>query len=162
MPFTPEELAAIRAADEEIERDFELTEEERAFGFQLDWEARTSRLSESQQKTAARDRKRYLAKRDKYLRRLKDWCKANPDRVAAANRAYRESHREQLKERDARYYQANRDKRLAQGREYRKAHREEILAKQRAYREAHKEEINARDRKRHAKKRAEKAKQKGE
>ena len=58
-------------------------------------------------------------------------------------RAYRESHRQQIREANKRYREANKDVIRERQRAYRQSHREEIRAKARVYREANKQRINA-------------------
>ena len=132
MPFTPEELAAMAEADEEIDEGFELSDEEASYGNQLDWEARTSRLDPRQQKMAVRRRARYLANQKEDLQKLKDWCRLNPDRVAAAKQAWMEAHQLELKEYWVRYYQTYREEILAKGKIYRESHKDEIRARRKA------------------------------
>ena len=80
MSFTPEELAAMAAADAEIEAEFFLTNEEAAA-------------------SSARDREaRYLAM-DK-----------RGQAVAERQRRYREANKEAVAERNRRYYEANKEK----------------------------------------------------
>ena len=80
MPFTPEELAAMAAADAEIEAEFFLTNEEAAA-------------------SSARDREaRYLAM-DK-----------RGQAVAERQRRYREANKEAVAEYHRRYYEANKAK----------------------------------------------------
>ena len=72
MAFTPEELEAMRLADEEIEREFSLSVDDIAASDELDRAALYDRKSEKERKVAAR-RKAYQ--------------EANKDKVAAQKKA---------------------------------------------------------------------------
>ena len=78
--FTAEELAAMRLADEEIEREFHWTNEE---------------LEESRK----RDRESVFDRKD-----------VAAQKVAARQKAYREANREKVAEYQKAYYEANREK----------------------------------------------------
>lgn len=78
--FTTEELAAMRLADEEIDREFRLTNEE--------LEASRKRDRES-----TLDQKDFAAQK-----------------IAAQQKAYREANREKVAEYQKAYYEANREK----------------------------------------------------
>ena len=105
MPWTAEELEEMRRADEEIERDFALTQDDLVRSGALDRDAVLQRMDNRAASIAAQKRA---------------WYEANRDKVAAQQRAYRE---------------ANRDKVAAQQRAYREANRDKVAAQQRAYRE---------------------------
>lgn len=77
MPFTEEELEAMRRADEEIEREFMITAEEREEGNRRD---RLSKMENSSGREA----------------RQRAWYEANREKVAAQQRAYREANREKV------------------------------------------------------------------
>ena len=72
LAFTPEELEAMRLADEEIEREFSLSVDDIAASNELDRSALYDRKSEKERKVAAR-RKAYQ--------------EANKDKVAAQKKA---------------------------------------------------------------------------
>lgn len=93
MPFTPEELAAMAAADAEIESSFILTPEELALGRELDREITLEMMD---------PRKR---------------------RIAQNERAYREAHREEIAQNKRAYYEAHKEKLKAYQREYHKRKR---------------------------------------
>ena len=59
MPFTPEELAEMAAADAEIERSFRITSEERRRSLELDAEGRRDALIGTDRYRSAAARKDY-------------------------------------------------------------------------------------------------------
>ena len=78
MPFTEEELEAMRRADEEIEREFMITSEEREEGNRRD------RLSKMENSSGREAQKRA-------------WYEANREKVAAQQRAWYEANRKRMK-----------------------------------------------------------------
>ena len=84
LAFTPEELEAMRLADEEIERDFRWTNEELEASRKRDRESIFDRKDVAAQKVAAQKKAYYEANREK---------------VAAQQKAYREANREKINER---------------------------------------------------------------
>ena len=72
LAFTPEELEAMRLADEEIEREFSLSVDDIAASNELDRAALYDRKSEKERKVAAQN---------------KAYRKANKDKVAARRKA---------------------------------------------------------------------------
>ena len=78
MPFTPEELAEMAAADAEIEENFRLTNEDLALARELDRETVLAGMLPEKR------------------------------RVAEYQKAYREANREKVAERNKAYYEANR------------------------------------------------------
>ena len=78
MTWTAEELEEMRQADEEIERDFALTQEDLVRSRAMDREAALQRMDNRAASIAAKNRA---------------WYAANRDKVAAKNRAYREANR---------------------------------------------------------------------
>ena len=95
MSFTPEELAAMAAADAEIEAEFFLTNEEAAASSARDREARYLAMDKRGQAVAERKRRYY---------------EANKEAVAERQRRYREANKEAVAERQRRYYEANKEK----------------------------------------------------
>lgn len=95
MPFTPEELAAMAAADAEIEAEFFLTNEEAAASTARDREARYLAMDKQGQAAAEYQRRYY---------------EANKEAVAERNRRYYEANKEALAEYKRRYYEANKEK----------------------------------------------------
>lgn len=94
--FTPEELEELRRADQEIEENFQITQEE---------------INQSRK----RDRESDLESLDHHQRK-----------IAAYNAAYREANREKIAAQKAAYREANREKINAYQREYRRRRRDEI------------------------------------
>ena len=92
--FTEEELEELRKADEELENEFSLTQEDLNFSRRMDREAILDRLD---------NRGR---------------------RIAAQQAAYREANREKIAAQKAAYYEANREKYNAYMREYLRKRRE--------------------------------------
>ena len=95
MSFTPEELAAMAAADAEIEAEFFLTNEEAAASSARDREARYLAMDKRGQALA------------EYQRRYRE---ANKEALAEYQRRYREANKEAVAERKRRYYEANKEK----------------------------------------------------
>ena len=111
MPFTPEELEAMRRADEEIERKFAeegANQAERELSLELDKAAAVQARDHRQQRTFKRSER------------------------------FRLAHPEQLKAIKAAYYKGHREELLQKAKAYQAAHREEILAKRAAYRKKEK------------------------
>ena len=79
MPFTPEELAEMAAADAEIEASFRLEQEDLERARELDREAHFEALPYEKRKVAAQQ---------------KAYREANREKVAAQQKAYREANRE--------------------------------------------------------------------
>lgn len=90
--FTAEELEEMRLADEEIEREFRLTNEDLARAREMD-------------KAAVFDRKDAAA--HNVATQKKAWYEANRDKVAARQKAYREANREKINEKSRRKYHEN-------------------------------------------------------
>lgn len=81
--FTAEELEEMRRADEEIEANFRLTNEDIRRSRELDENAKFDRKSNKQQKIAENKRAYYEANREK---------------IAENQRAYREANRKKINE----------------------------------------------------------------
>ena len=111
----------MRRADEEIERDFALTQDDLDRSRALDRDAVLQKMDRRMAHIAVQQRAWYEANRDKVAAQKRAWYEANRDKVAAQQRAYRE---------------ANRDKVAAQKRAWYEANRDKVAAKQLAYREA--------------------------
>ena len=69
--FTAEELAAMRLADEEIEREFSLSVDDIAASNELDRAALYDRKSEKDRKAAAQNKAYYEANKDRIAARRK-------------------------------------------------------------------------------------------
>ena len=102
--FTAEELAAMRHADDEIEREFRWTNEELEASRKRDRESTLDQKDFSAQKLAAQQ---------------KAYREANREKVAAQQKAYREANREKLAAQQKAYYEANQEKLAAQQKPYR-------------------------------------------
>ena len=71
LAFTPEELEAMRLADEEIEREFYLSADDIAASNELDRAALYDRKSEKERKVAAQKKAYREANKDKVAARRK-------------------------------------------------------------------------------------------
>ena len=110
MPlFTPEELEELRRADQEIEENFRITQEEINQSRKRDRESDLESLDHHQRKIAA-----YQAA----------YREANREKIAAYHAAYREVNREKIAAQKAAYRKANREKYNAYHREYQRKWRE--------------------------------------
>ena len=109
MPFTPEELAEMAAADAEIERSFRITSEERRRSRELDAGGRCDALIGTDRYRAAAAKKEYY--------------EANREKIADYQKEYREANREKIAAARKEYYKANREKYNAYMREYMAARR---------------------------------------
>ena len=98
---------------------------------------------------AERARERAVAKRRK-LERVREWKKANPEKVREQKRKWREKnreklreqkqpHREKAREKERRWEEKNREKLQERERERKQAHREKARERQRKWRQAHPE-----------------------
>lgn len=86
--FTPEELAAMRAADEEIDQTFRLTADDLKTSRQIDWEARQER---SNRKPPRKRTPKQMECQRAYLK-ARYW--ENPEESRAYRRRYYAEHRE--------------------------------------------------------------------
>ena len=91
--FTAEELAAMRLADEEIEREFRWTNEE-------------LEASRERDRVSIFDRKDVAAQ--KVATQQKAWYEANREKVASKKKAYYEANREKINENRRRKYREKR------------------------------------------------------
>lgn len=87
LAFTPEELEAMRLADEEIEREFSLSVDDIAAYNELDRAALYDRKSEKERKVAAQRKAYREANKDKVAAQRKAYREANKDRIAARRKA---------------------------------------------------------------------------
>ena len=108
--FTAEELAAMRLADEEIEREFRWTNEELEASRKRDRESILDQKDFAAQKVAAQQKAYCEANREKVAAQQKAYREANREKVAAQKKAYREANREKVAEYQKAYYEANREK----------------------------------------------------
>lgn len=83
MPFTPEELAEMAAADAEIERSFRITSEERRRSRALDANGRCDALIGTDRYRSAAAQKEYReANREKYNAYMREYMAARRRRLA--------------------------------------------------------------------------------
>ena len=114
MPFTPEELAEMAAADAEIEA-AELTIEDYRETDARDRAVRMERKGLKGKKVAAQQKAWYEANRDKVAAQKKAYREANRDKVAAQQKAYREANRDKYNEYMREYLRQRRQKSAAAG-----------------------------------------------
>ena len=108
MPFTAEELEAMRIADEEIEREFE--------------ESYSAQYADAEISKWLDDLAVNDALDHEQLHNKRYW------------RAYYEAHKDEAAAYQRAYYEAHKDEIAAYQRAYREAHKDEIAAYQREYR----------------------------
>ena len=94
MPFTKEELDAMRAADEEIEREFSITPEEIKKSRELDRIAVLDSYSSQKKKIAESQRAYYEANREKIAESQRAYREANREKYNAYMREYQRKRRE--------------------------------------------------------------------
>ena len=94
MPFTAQELEEMRRADEEIEREFRLTQEEIEMSRRRDRQAVFEALPVEKRKAAAQRKAYREANREKAAAQRKAWYEANREKAAAYQKAYYEANRE--------------------------------------------------------------------
>ena len=100
MPFTPQELAEMAAADAEIEASFHLEQADLERSREFDRAAHLESLSPEKRKLA------------EYQRAYRE---ANKDKVAERRRAYREANREKYNAYMREFYRKRRQKSAAAG-----------------------------------------------
>ena len=127
MPFTPEELEAMRLADEKIDREFA----ERYVADQVDkeisaWLDELAYLESLDHKAAAK-----FKRQKKYSAAYRAEHK---EEIAAYQAAYRAEHKEEIAAKKAAYYAEHKEEIAAYQAAYRAEHKEEIAAYQAAYR----------------------------
>ena len=86
--FTADELAAMRLADEEIERDFRWTNEELEASRKRDLESVLDQKDFAAQKLAAQKKAWYEANREKVAAQKKAYYEANREKLAEYHKAY--------------------------------------------------------------------------
>ena len=82
MKFTPEEIEAMRRADEEIERDFRWTNDELAASRRRDTEAAFLRKDTRDRSIAEKQRAYYEANKDSIAEKQRAYYEANKDSIA--------------------------------------------------------------------------------
>lgn len=139
MGFTKEELAAMAAADREIEAGFALTDEERRESTWLDREAKDQDRNPAERKNANRCRAYYAGHREEQRAKQKIYRDKNRETINAKRReAYAgnlAARRAEARDR----HQANPEKRRARDRDYYQRNREAVLARNKRYRDRRKE-----------------------
>ena len=75
MPFTPEELAEMAAADAEIEASFRLEQADLDRSRELDRQAHFDGLDPEKQRVAARQKAWYEANKDKYNAYMREYMR---------------------------------------------------------------------------------------
>ena len=106
--FTAEDLAAMRLADEEIEREFRWTNEELEASRKRDRESTLDQKDFAAQKVAAQKKAYREANREKVAAQQKAYREANREKIAAQKKAYREANREKINEKRRRKYREKR------------------------------------------------------
>ena len=114
MPFTAEELEAMRLADEEIEREFE-----ESYSAQCA-DAEISKWLDELAVNDTLDHKQLHKKR-----RQRAYYEEHKDEIAAKMRAYREEHKDEIAAKKRAYREEHKDKIAAQRRAYRKQKRQQ-------------------------------------
>jgi hypothetical protein len=141
MGFTQEELAAMAAADAEIEAEFYLTDAERREGTLMDREAKQQEWGQKRRKNAERCKAYYEANREAVRAKQAEHRKEHREEInekrRAAYAANIEDRRAEARDRHA----ANPEKRRAMARAYYRRNREAVLARNKRYRERAKERM---------------------
>ena len=106
--FTADELASMRLADEEIEREFRWTNEELEASRKRDREFTLDQKDFAAQKVAAQKKAYYEANLEKVAAHKKAYYEANREKVAEYQKAYYEANREKINERRRRKYREKR------------------------------------------------------
>ena len=108
--FTAAELEAMRLADEEIEREFRLTNEDLARSRGLDKEIIFERKDAADQKIAEYKKAYREANRGKIAEYQKAYYEANREKVAEYKKAYYEANRGKINEKRRRKCLENRNR----------------------------------------------------
>ena len=140
MGISRQELAAMEAADREIEETFRMTQEEFLDASSRDRKAKTEKLDNREQNRTKWRKDYYRKNREKLLEYQREYRKTHKEEKARQNKAYKEAHRESISAWGKAYYQANKEK---------------IDARTRAYNQANREKVRAYHRERYRKKKAE-------
>ena len=137
-PWTPEELEAMRLADEEIEREFD---EDDYYVADKNLREIDSWLDE----LTVLDRMDHQSshQRNRQKQYLSAYRAANKEKIAVQKAAYRKSHKAEIAAKDADYYKAHKEDISARKKAYRAANKEKIAVQKAAYRKSHKTEIAA-------------------
>lgn len=139
MPFTPQELEAMRAADAEIEATFCMTQEDIQLSRELDREARLDSLPPEKRKRAIQAMKAREREKERFAQRDAAYYRSHKEQKLQKRRDYKEQHKDQISASQKSWYQRHREEILEARRVKYQQNREEILKKQREYQHAHKE-----------------------
>ena len=101
MSWTAEELAAMAAADAEIEADFRLTPEDLALAREVDREAVFDAKDNVAQRLAAKQKAYREANREKVAAQQKAYYEANREKLVDYQRFYRQRKKAEKEARDA-------------------------------------------------------------
>lgn len=88
MPFTAEELEEMRRADEEIEREFRLTNDDLIREREMAREIALERMPPEKRRIAEKQRAYYEANRDSIAEKQRAYREANRDKYNAYMREY--------------------------------------------------------------------------
>lgn len=88
MPFTAEELEEMRRADEEIEQEFHLTNDDLIWEREMEREIALERMSPEKRRIAEKQRAYYEANRDSIAEKQRAYREANRDKYNAYMREY--------------------------------------------------------------------------
>lgn len=88
MPFTAEELEEMRRADEEIEQEFHLTNDDLIWEREMEREIALERMSPEKRRIAEYQRAYYEANRDSIAEYQRAYREANRDKYNAYMREY--------------------------------------------------------------------------
>ena len=141
MKFSPEELEEMRRADEEIEQNFQWTNEEIAASREIDASIKAALKPIEKRRIAEYQRAYYEANKDSIAEYQRAYYEANKDSIAEYQRAYREANKDSIAEKQRAYREANKDSIAEYQRAYYEANKDSIAEYQRAYREANKDSI---------------------
>ena len=130
MKFTPEEIEAMRRADEEIERDFRWTNDDLAASRRRDTEAAFLRKDTRDRSIAEYQRAYREANKDSIAEYRRAYYEANKDSIAEYQRAYYEANKDSIAEYKRAYYEANKDSIAEYRRAYYEANKDSIAEKQ--------------------------------
>ena len=130
MKFSPEELEEMRRADEEIEQNFQWTNEEIAASREIDASIKAALKPIEKRRIAEYQRAYYEANKDSIAEKQRAYREANKDSIAEYQRAYYEANKDSIAEKQRAYYEANKDSIAEYQRAYREANKDSIAEKQ--------------------------------
>ena len=96
VEISREELAAMAAADREIEETFRMTQEDFLASGERDRAARFDQMDQKTQQTRLRERAYYQAHAEERRAYRRKRSREHPEREAAWNRAWREANKEHI------------------------------------------------------------------